>query len=434
MAKYGVTHRLSTAYHPQTSGQVEDYPPMVEDFLCRIYVLVSKTFPIFFAGKAQAMPHGLTRGSNQERKLSIDGQDHYGQMLRSRGKRPGRSYFPDPGITEGQVTQKTIPQNATFQTDDLDAYNSDCDDISLAKSSRSNCLLVLALRMLKEYERKTLSAHQLFPTVVTQEPADPTSTPSSTSVDQDAPSTSTSQTPQESQSLVILSGVKEHFPNIEVAHLDNDPFFGVPIPEPSSKESSLRDVTPTNQGDIIKKKETTLKNLLHQLRLETIRIFIAYATNKNMIVNQIDVKTAFLNGILCEEIYVSQPDGFVDQDNPNHVYKLKKALYGLKQSPRAWYDLISSFLLSQKFSKGVVDPTLFTQKEGNDILLDSCIALTAYADVDHADCQDTGRKYQLADIFTKALGRERLELLINKLGMKSMSHETLKILAEEAEE
>ncbi|GJW72066.1 retrovirus-related pol polyprotein from transposon TNT 1-94 [Tanacetum coccineum] len=82
-----------------------------------------------------------------------------------------------------------------------------------------------------------------------------------------------------------------------------------------------------------------------------------------------DVKTAFLNGILREEVYVSQPDRFVDQDNPNHVYKLKKALYGLKQAPRAWYDLLSSFLLSQKFSKGVVDTTLFTQKEGKDILL-----------------------------------------------------------------
>ncbi|GJW44630.1 retrovirus-related pol polyprotein from transposon TNT 1-94 [Tanacetum coccineum] len=69
-----------------------------------------------------------------------------------------------------------------------------------------------------------------------------------------------------------------------------------------------------------------------------------------------DVKTAFLNGILREEVYVSQPDGFVDPENPNHVYKLKKDLYGLKQAPRAWYDLLSSFLLSQKFSKGTVDP------------------------------------------------------------------------------
>ncbi|GJY60685.1 retrovirus-related pol polyprotein from transposon TNT 1-94 [Tanacetum coccineum] len=86
-------------------------------------------------------------------------------------------------------------------------------------------------------------------------------------------------------------------------------------------------------------------------RLETIRIFIAYAAYMNMIIYQMDVKTTFSNGILREEVYVNQPDGFVDQDNPNHVYKLKKALYGLKQAQRAWYDLLSSFILSQKFSK-----------------------------------------------------------------------------------
>nr|GFC23733.1 hypothetical protein [Tanacetum cinerariifolium] len=84
----------------------------------------------------------------------------------------------------------------------------------------------------------------------------------------------------------------------------------------------------------------------------------AYAAHKNMVVYQMDVKTAFLNGNLREEVYVSQPDGFVDPDNPNHVYKLKKALYRLKQTPRAWYDMLSSFLLSQDFSKGSVDPTL----------------------------------------------------------------------------
>ncbi|GJY93847.1 retrovirus-related pol polyprotein from transposon TNT 1-94 [Tanacetum coccineum] len=174
----------------------------------------------------------------------------------------------------------------------------------------------------------------------------------------------------------------------------------------------------------------------------------------------IDVKTTFLNGILREEVYVSQPDGFVDPDNPNHVYRLKKALYGLKQK-------------------------------------DSAIALTAFADADHAGCQDTKRstsgsmqllgdrlvswtskrqksaaisstedeyialygccaqvlwmrsqltdyglgfnkipitEYQLADIFTKALCRERIEFLIDKLGMRSFTPETLKELADEAEE
>ncbi|GKB12567.1 retrovirus-related pol polyprotein from transposon TNT 1-94, partial [Tanacetum coccineum] len=104
-------------------------------------------------------------------------------------------------------------------------------------------------------------------------------------------------------------------------------------------------------------------------RLDAIRIFLAYAAHMNMIVYQIDVKMAFLNGILRKEVYVSRPDGIVDQDNPNHVYKLKKTLYGLKQAPHAWYDLLSKFLLFQEFSKGTVDPTLFIRRQGKDILL-----------------------------------------------------------------
>nr|GEW02928.1 putative ribonuclease H-like domain-containing protein [Tanacetum cinerariifolium] len=101
-------------------------------------------------------------------------------------------------------------------------------------------------------------------------------------------------------------------------------------------------------------------------RIKAIRIFIANVAHKNMTIFQVDVKTAFLNGKLKEEVYISQQEGFVDQDNPSHVYKLKKALYGLKQAPRAWYNMLSSFLISQHFSK-------------------------AYADADHAGCQDTRR-------------------------------------------
>ncbi|GJR50675.1 retrovirus-related pol polyprotein from transposon TNT 1-94 [Tanacetum coccineum] len=104
-------------------------------------------------------------------------------------------------------------------------------------------------------------------------------------------------------------------------------------------------------------------------RIEAIRIFLANAANKNMMIFQMDVKTDFLNGELKEEIYVSQPEGFVDEEYLSHVYKLKNALYGLKQAPRAWYDMLSSFLISQHFSKGVVDLTLFTRKARNDLLL-----------------------------------------------------------------
>nr|GFB04588.1 hypothetical protein [Tanacetum cinerariifolium] len=203
--------------------------------------------------------------------------------------------------------------------------------------------------------------------------ADSTSLPSSTTLDQDAPSA-------------------------KVAHMRNDLLFGVPIPEVTSAQS----ITPASPQSItsfhplLDRSHAGRLNEFERLevwelvprpdqvmeegidfeesfapvaRLEAILIFLAYAAHKNMVVYQMDVKIAFLNDNLREDVYVSQPDGFVDPDNPNHVYKLKKALYGLKQAPRAWYDMLSSFLLSQDFSKGSVDPTLFIRKNDNDLLL-----------------------------------------------------------------
>nr|GEU93986.1 retrovirus-related Pol polyprotein from transposon TNT 1-94 [Tanacetum cinerariifolium] len=104
-------------------------------------------------------------------------------------------------------------------------------------------------------------------------------------------------------------------------------------------------------------------------RLEAVQIFIAYAAHKPFPIYQMDVKTAFLNGPLKEEIYVAQPDGFVDPDHPEKVYRLRKALYVLKQAPRAWYDELLKFLTSKAFTKGTIDPTLFTIRYGEDILL-----------------------------------------------------------------
>ncbi|GKA49834.1 retrovirus-related pol polyprotein from transposon TNT 1-94 [Tanacetum coccineum] len=104
-------------------------------------------------------------------------------------------------------------------------------------------------------------------------------------------------------------------------------------------------------------------------RLEAIRIFIAYAAHKSFLVYKMDVKTTFLNGPLKEEVYVAQPDGFVDPAHPKKVYRLRKALYGLKQAPRAWYDELSKFLINKGFTKGTIDPTLFTIRYGEDILL-----------------------------------------------------------------
>ncbi|GJQ90127.1 retrovirus-related pol polyprotein from transposon TNT 1-94 [Tanacetum coccineum] len=210
--------------------------------------------------------------------------------------------------------------------------------------------------------------------VVAPEPAASIGSSSSTTIDQDAPSPSNSQTTLETQSPIISNDVEEENHDLDVSYMNNDPFFSIPIPENKSEVSSSLDVIPTfvhtavptsehvkldEMGGILKNKARLVTHGYRQeegidfeesfaplARLDAIRIFLAYAAHMNMIVYQMDVKTTFLNGIMREEVYVSQPDGFVDQDNPNHVYKLKKALYGLKQALRAWYDLLSKFLFS----------------------------------------------------------------------------------------
>nr|GFB34358.1 copia protein [Tanacetum cinerariifolium] len=152
-------------------------------------------------------------------------------------------------------------------------------------------------------------------------------TPSSTIIDQDAPSPIHSSSSSELQPPISNQGVVVESTTIEdnpFALADHNPFINMFALEPSSKASSFEDM---------------------------------------------DVKTSFLNGELKEEVYVSQQEGFVDLDHPTHVYRLKKALYGLKQAHRAWYDTMSRFFLDNKFTKGAVDLTLFTQKSGKDILL-----------------------------------------------------------------
>ncbi|GJW08248.1 retrovirus-related pol polyprotein from transposon TNT 1-94 [Tanacetum coccineum] len=121
-------------------------------------------------------------------------------------------------------------------------------------------------------------------------------------------------------------------------------------------------------------------------RIEAIHIFIANAASKNMTIYQMDVKTAFLNGKLKEEVYVSQPESFVDPDHPTHVYRLKKALYGLKQAPQAWYQAspTKKHLEALKrvfwYLKGTINWGLWYPK-------DTAMALTAYADADHVEAE-----------------------------------------------
>jgi transposase InsO family protein len=104
-------------------------------------------------------------------------------------------------------------------------------------------------------------------------------------------------------------------------------------------------------------------------RLEPIRILLAYATYHGFKLYQMDMKSAFLNGPIKEEVYVEQPSGFEDSEYPNHVYKLSKALYGLKQAPRAWYECLRDLLITNGFKVGKANPTLFTKTIANDLFV-----------------------------------------------------------------
>nr|GEY03390.1 retrovirus-related Pol polyprotein from transposon TNT 1-94 [Tanacetum cinerariifolium] len=119
----------------------------------------------------------------------------------------------------------------------------------------------------------------------------------------------------------------------------------------------------TNTTENINQAETNKENA-QVARLKAVRLFVAYAAHKSFPIYQMDVKTSFLNRPLKEDVYVNQPDGFVDLHDPDKVYRLKKELYELKQALRAWYDELSNFLISKGFSKGSIDPNMFITKKG----------------------------------------------------------------------
>jgi hypothetical protein len=103
--------------------------------------------------------------------------------------------------------------------------------------------------------------------------------------------------------------------------------------------------------------------------LEAIRILLAFSVAKGFKLHQMDVKSAFLNGVLEEEVYLRQRPGFESEKYPHRVYKLRKALYGLKHTPRAWYGRLRGFLFERGFEMGKVDQTLFLLRQGRDILI-----------------------------------------------------------------
>nr|GEW85145.1 Gag-Pol polyprotein [Tanacetum cinerariifolium] len=165
--------------------------------------------------------------------------------------------------------------------------------------------------------------------------------------------------------------------------------------------------------------------------LGSFRISVAYAAHKSFLIYQIDVKTTFLNGPLKEEVYVAQPDRFVDPDHPDKVYRLRKALYGLKQAPRAWYDELLNFLISKGYTK-----------EAEYVALSASCAQVMWMRTQLKDYgfnynkillyYDSQTEYQLADMFTKALPEDRFNYLVRRIGMRCLTPAKLEVLANES--
>nr|GEV07087.1 hypothetical protein [Tanacetum cinerariifolium] len=262
----------------------------------------------------------------------------------------------------------------------------------------------------------TNDSEDLVHAIVAPVHADSTGSPSSTLVDQDAPSPSTSQTPQESQSLFISPSVEEESHDIEVAHLNNDHFFGVLISKLNFKESSSRDVIPTNVHSVIQPPEHlrkltkdhrldnvigspsrlvkldelggALKNKARLIargyrqeevidfeesfasvaRLESIRIYIAYVAHKNMTVYLMDVKTTFLNGILREEISQSLRGIFLNQSK--YALEIIKK-YGMETSDPVDTPMMKKFKLDEDPQGKAVDPTRYRRMIGSLMYLTS---------------------------------------------------------------
>ncbi|GJY05446.1 copia protein [Tanacetum coccineum] len=311
-------------------------------------------------------------------------------------------------LTPGQISSGLVP-NPVLAAPYVPPTNKDLE--------------ILFQPMFDEYLEPPRVERPVSPAPAVQVPVNSTGTPSSTTIDQDAPSPSHSPSSSALQSPSLHQGVAAESPLMEdnpFAPIDNDHFINVFAPEPRSEASSSGDLSSTKSPYVSQtlhhlgkwSKDHPLDNIIGnpsrpvstRKQLATDALWCLYNS------------VLFLNGELKEEVYVSfNQKGFVDPDHPTHVYRLKKALYGLKQAPRAWMDscdpvdtpMVDRLKLDEDPLGIPVDQTRFRSMVGSLMYLtasrpdlvfaglwypkDTAMALTAYADADHAGCQDTRR-------------------------------------------
>nr|GEW21271.1 reverse transcriptase domain-containing protein [Tanacetum cinerariifolium] len=353
---------MSTTYHPEIDGQSKRTIYMLEDML-RACVLDfrkgwDKDLPLLTIGIRTPQQNGVVERQNHTLVEATRIMLIFSKAL---------MFLWAEAVATAVFGALCFPTNDSEDLGKLQP-TADIGIFFRARSKSGSCnslctptnkdLEILFQLMLNKYLEPPRVERPVYPTQAVQAPVNSAGTPSSTTIDQDAPSPSILPSSSALQSHSLHQGVAAESILMEdnlVAPVDNNVFVNVFAPEPHSEASSSRDISSTEStyvkldefGDVLKNKaqlvakgyrqeegidfEESFESVSH---IEAIRIFIANAAN-----------------------------------HPTHVYRLKKALYGLKQAPRAWYDTMSRFLLDNKFSKGAVDPTLFTRKTGKHTLL-----------------------------------------------------------------
>nr|GEX69871.1 integrase, catalytic region, zinc finger, CCHC-type, peptidase aspartic, catalytic [Tanacetum cinerariifolium] len=336
--RIGIFHQKTVPRTPQHNGVVERRNRTLVE-ATRTMLIFSKAL-MFLWAEAVATAKGYRIYNKRTRRIMETIHVQFDELTEPMAH-VHLGTGPAPNLlTHGQISSGLVP-NPVPATPYVPPTNKDLE--------------ILFQPMFDKYLEPPRVERPIHLAQVVQAPVNSAGTPSSTTIDQDAPSPSISPSSSTLQSHSLHQGV--------VAPIDNTSFINVFASEPNSEASSSGDISSTEStyvkldeySDVLKNKARLVAKGYRQedgidfeesfasfARIEAIRIFIANAASKNMTIYQMDVKTAFLNGELKEEVYVSQPEGFADLDYPTHVYHLKKALYGLKQAPRACMDSCDS--------------------------------------------------------------------------------------------
>ncbi|GJZ53110.1 retrovirus-related pol polyprotein from transposon TNT 1-94 [Tanacetum coccineum] len=416
----GIEHQTSTARTPEQNGVVKRRNRTLVK-AARTMLSAAKVL-LFFWAEAIA-----TSCFTQNRSLVIPRHEKTPYHILN-GRKPSVKFFHIFALFATSRT-RVIIETIHVKFDELPQMASDHVTETVTTSNELDLLFNL---MFDELLNGTTQVVSKSSTVNVDDAPDKhqkqNTTPStSTNISVDTPSLiiqttpeTTNQAPTQAPTVTTIENLNQAETNIENAQVEEDEFiniFSTPLETDSEMCMFTLTVSQTEPKNI---KEAmadsawieTIQEELHQFdrldgygqkegidfeesfapvaRLEAVRLFVAYAAHKSFPVYQMDVKTAFLYGPLKEEVYVNQPNGFVDPYHPDQVYRLKKALYGLKQAPRAWYDELSNFLIHQSPRGNYINQDKYAQEILKKHSMTSCDSIGTPMATKHLDADLSG--------------------------------------------